>query len=134
MTEGDIERRIAVIKRELSSLGPLRRGSLTRQFNVCGNPTCRCKSDPSQRHGPYYQLSFTHNGKSTSQFVREQELPEVQQQVRNYERLRALVDEWVALGAERAQLQRAAQKAISTAKNRPSTRRSLSNRARRAQK
>lgn len=134
MTERDIDQRIAAIKRELSTLGPLRRGSLTRQFNVCGNPTCRCKADPSQRHGPYYQLSYTHSGKSTSQFVREQELAEVQAQVRNYERLRALVDEWVGLGTERAQLQRAAQKTISTAKNRAPRRRSLGNRQRRAQK
>jgi len=133
MTERDIDQRIAAIKRELCALGPLRRGSLTRQFNICGNPSCRCKTAPSQRHGPYYQLSYTHNGKSTSQFVRQPDLAEIQEQVRNYKRLRALVDEWVGLGTERAQLQRAVPQTISTASRTPS-RRSLGNRQRRAQK
>lgn len=134
MTERDIDQRIAAIKRELSALGPLRRGSLTRQFNLCGNPTCRCKAHPSQRHGPYYQLSYIHNGKSTSQFVRQPELAQTQEQVQNYERLRALVDEWVDLGTERALRQRAMQKTISTAKIRASPRRSPANRQRGAQK
>jgi len=46
------------IKAELAALGEMRPGSLSRQYNVCGKPNCRCK-DPQnpQRHGPCYQLS-----------------------------------------------------------------------------
>jgi len=106
MTEREIEHRIAAIKRELAALGPLHPGSISRQYNVCGNPTCRCKADPSQRHGPYYQLSYGHQKKSSSRFVRESDLAAVEQQLRNYERLRALVDEWVGLDIERARLLR----------------------------
>ena len=84
MTEREIEQRIVAIKREISSLGPLRPGSLSRQYNVCGNPTCRCKADPAQRHGPYYQLSYKHQKKSTSEFVREPDVAQVEQQLRNY--------------------------------------------------
>ena len=40
-----LEKRIETIKRNLSALGDMRPGSLSTQFNVCGNPTCRCK-DP----------------------------------------------------------------------------------------
>jgi hypothetical protein len=130
MTEREIEHRIAAIKRALCALGPLRPGSLSRQYNVCGNPTCRCKADPPQRHGPYYQLSYTHRRKSSSQFVREPELAEVEQQLRNYERLRTLVDEWIQLGIERARLRRALHQQQSTAKNHRSQRRSLGNRPR----
>lgn len=114
MNERDIEHRIAAIKREISALGPLRPGSISRQYNVCGSPICRCKADPSQRHGPYYQLSYTHQRKSTSEFVREQDLPELHEQLRNYERLRALVDEWIGLAIQHAKLVRQARK--STAK------------------
>jgi hypothetical protein len=106
MTEREIDQRIAAIKRELLLLGPLHPGSLSRQYNVCGNPTCRCKADPSQRHGPYYQLSYSHQQRSSSRFVREPDLGEVKQQLKNYERLRALVEEWVGLGIERARLLR----------------------------
>ena len=118
MTEREIDKRIAAIKTELAALGPLHPGSITRQYNVCGNPTCRCKADPAQRHGPYYQLSYAHRRKSTSRFIREADLAEVKQQLRNYERLRALVEEWVALSTERARLLRAVRKQQSTGKNR----------------
>lgn len=117
MTERDIEHRIAAIKHELAALGPLHPGSLSRQYNVCGSPSCRCKADPPQRHGPYYQLSYTHHKKSSSRFVRKQDLAEVEQQLRNCERLRSLVDEWIGLDIERARLLRTPPITISTAKN-----------------
>ena len=110
MTVRQIDQRIAAIKSEIGSLGPLRPGSLSRQYNVCGNPTCRCKADPAQRHGPYYQLSYTHQKNSSSQFVRAAELADVELQLSNYQRLRALVDEWVGLGIERAKALRDAEK------------------------
>lgn len=95
-----LDKRIADIKAELAALGPLRPGSLSQQYNVCGNPRCRCKADPPQKHGPYYQLSYTFRGKSHSDFVRRDALPQVQAHIRNYETLRALVDEWIALSLE----------------------------------
>jgi len=134
MTAREIEHRIAAIKRELATLGPLHPGSLSRQYNVCGNPTCRCKADPPQRHGPYYQLSYTHQKKSSSRFVRESDLAAVEQQLRNYERLRALVDEWIGLAIERARPLRALPVKKSTTKNRRSERASLGNPRRTAAK
>lgn len=116
MTEREIDKRITAIKSELAALGPLHPGSISRQYNVCGNPTCRCKADPAHRHGPYYQLSYAYQRKSTSTFVREPDLAAVEQQLRNYERLRALVDEWVGLSIERARLLRALRNQKSTGK------------------
>lgn len=115
MTAREIDHRIAAIKRELCSLGPLRPGSITRQYNVCGRPSCRCKADPPKRHGPYYQLSYTHQRKSSSEFVREQDLQEVQRQLDHYGRLRALVDEWIGLEIQAARLARAARKSSARA-------------------
>jgi uncharacterized protein DUF6788 len=134
VTEREIDHRITAIKQELASLGPLHPGSISRQYSVCGNPTCRCKADPAQRHGPYYQLSYGHRRKSTSTFVREPDLAAVEQQLRNYERLRALVDEWVGLSIERARLLRALRKQKSTAKIRGATSLSRGNRRRVAHK
>ena len=125
MTEREIDDRIATIKKALSALGPLHPGSISRQYNVCGGPNCRCKADPAQRHGPYYQLSYAYRRKSTSTFVREADLPGLHQQLRNYERLRALVQEWVDLSTERARLARALRKRQSTAKKRRPTQLSL---------
>ena len=40
-----LEEHIQRIKTELASLGDMRPGSLSKQFNVCGKAGCRCK-DP----------------------------------------------------------------------------------------
>jgi len=115
-----IQRRIEQIKAELAQLGPLRPGHLSQQYNVCGTPGCRCKDDPPRKHGPYYQLSYTWQRKSHSEFVRLENLAAVRQQLTNYQRLRTLVDEWIALGLNAAHLQRYSESASS--KPRPKTR------------
>jgi hypothetical protein len=93
-------RRIEEIKKQLIALGDLRPGSLSQQYNVCGKPDCRCKADPPEKHGPYYQLGWTRKGKSTTRFVRPPDLPEVRRELKNYERLQALMKRWVDLSME----------------------------------
>lgn len=95
-----LEARITTIKAAIMGVGALRPGTLSAQYNVCGKPGCRCKADPPQKHGPYYQVSFTWQGKSHSEFVRRDEVAAVRRQVRNYQRLRALVDAWIAAALE----------------------------------
>lgn len=95
-----LQRRIEKIKTELVSLGNLRPGSLSEQYNVCGKSGCRCKADPTQRHGPYYQLGWTRKRKSTTRFVRRPNLSEVRRQLKTYKRLQSLVDRWIALSIQ----------------------------------
>ena len=99
-----LESQIEKVKRELVRLGDLRPGSLSQQYNVCGNPNCRCKEDPSKRHGPYHQLSFTRNGRSRTKFVKKPQVSELKRQLKNYARLRTLVDRWIELSSELCQL------------------------------
>ncbi|HAM49506.1 MAG TPA: hypothetical protein DCP92_01950 [Nitrospiraceae bacterium] len=82
-----IDKRIEKIKQELTELGELRPGSLSKQYNVCGKATCKCK-DPEapQRHGPYYQISYGRKGKSSSAFVRLESLADVKKQLANLSR------------------------------------------------
>ena len=108
MNYSAIEQRIEAIKRRLTKLEPMHPGSLSEQYNVCGKPRCRCK-DPKKprRHGPYFQLGFTWRGKSTSRFVRKNDLARVKHQLKNYQRLRELTDEWIELSMEFAKLAKA---------------------------
>jgi hypothetical protein len=99
-----LERKIAKLKARLLALGDLRPGSLSEQYNVCGTPGCQCKADPPRKHGPYYQVSFTWQGRSKSQFVRREHVPTVRRQLRTYQRLRALMDEWIVAGLELSRL------------------------------
>lgn len=99
--------RIHRIKQELLALGDMRPGSLSQQYNVCGKPTCRCK-DPHhpRKHGPYYQLSYTHRGKSTTEFVTRDRVAEVRRQLANYARFRRLTEEWVTVSLQVARRRR----------------------------
>ena len=99
-----LEAQIEKLKQAIVRLGDLRPGKLSQQYNVCGKADCRCKADPPQKHGPYYQLSFTRSGKSSTHFVRKEDLAVVRQQLRNYQRLRELIDRWITLGMELSRL------------------------------
>jgi hypothetical protein len=107
----EIARHIQAIQHRLTQQGPMHPGSLGEQYNVCGKAGCRCK-DPKkpQRHGPYYQLSYTWRGKSTTRFVRPEQVASMQRKVSNYKRFRELVNEWVDLEVEREQAERAQEK------------------------
>ncbi len=95
--EAQLERQIEKVKRDLAALGDLRPGSLSTQYNVCGTPGCRCKADPPKKHGPYYQVSFSRKGKSSSKFVKKEDLPAIRKQLKNYERMKELMDRWIDL-------------------------------------
>lgn len=89
-----IERRIEKIKVELIVLGALRPGSLTRQYK-----------DPHSRSGPYYQLSYTRDMKSRTDYIPRDRVREVRRLIRNYKRFKALTTEWVDLSIEQSRLQ-----------------------------
>ena len=102
----ELQQRINRLKAQLGEMGPMRPGSLSRQYNVCGKPGCRCK-DPKKprRHGPYYQLNYVYGGKKTSEFVRPQNLKQVRTQLANSQRFRRLTDQWVGSALKLARLQ-----------------------------
>jgi hypothetical protein len=113
-----LEKKISRIKAKLMKLGDLRPGSVSKQMNVCGTPGCACKTDPAKRHGPYYSLSYRLKGRSSSCFVRREEVDVVREQTATYARLRALVADWIELGTELSVLRLHAQR-----KDQPKTRR-----------
>jgi hypothetical protein len=99
-----LEAQIAQIKAQLQQQGAMRPGSLSRQYNVCGKPGCRCK-DPKhpRRHGPYYQLNYVYRGKKTSQFIRREILHQVRTELANYKQFRRLTEQWIGLALQVAQ-------------------------------
>ena len=92
------EKRIETIKMELLKIGEMRPGSLNPQLTVCGTPGCAC-ADPKEpkKHGPYFQLSYVHQGKSTTQFIPKEFVPVISSQLKNYKTFKALTAEWVTL-------------------------------------
>ena len=76
-------------------------GSINTQYNVCGNPNCACKNKENpKKHGPYYQLSYSNKGRSTTKFIKEEELKTIRKQVENYKKFKEMNAELVNLNVE----------------------------------
>ena len=88
-----IERRIGRIREALQEIGPMRPGSLTRQYR-----------DPKERKGGYWQISYTRQMKSRTEYVRREWVAETRRQISTYKRFKRLVDQWVDLSIEHSQL------------------------------
>ena len=90
------ERAIQRVKKELAEMGPVLPGSLSEQWNVCGTPGCQCKDrHHPKKHGPYYQLSFTVAGKSSTLFVQKEDVGEVRRRLKRYQHFKTLTTDWV---------------------------------------
>jgi len=95
---GRLEEEIVKIKQEMSGLGAMHPGSVSRQYQVCGNPACRCmdKKRP-QRHGPYYKLAYVYRGKPVCRFVRADCVNTLKARLVTYKKFRSLMDKWIEL-------------------------------------
>ena len=88
-----IEQRIDRIKRTLLEIGPMRPGSLTRQYK-----------DPQHHAGAYWQISYTRRMKSRTEYVRREWVKELRRQIATHRRFKRLVDQWIDLGIEHSRL------------------------------
>ena len=88
-----IERRIDRIKRALLEIGPMRPGSLTRQYK-----------DPQHHTGAYWQISYTRRMKSRTEYVRREWVKELRRQIVTHKRFKRLVDQWIDLSIEHSRL------------------------------
>jgi hypothetical protein len=88
-----IERRIDRIKRALLEIGPMRPGSLTRQYK-----------DPQHQAGAYWQISYTRRMKSRTEYVHREWVKEIRRQTATHKRFKRLVDQWIDLSIEHSRL------------------------------
>ncbi len=88
-----IEKRIEEIKSELLGIKEMRPGSLTRQYK-----------DPKSQTGAYYQLSYTLDMRSRTEYIRKAWVKDIRRQVKRYKRYKQLNAEWVALSIEHSKL------------------------------
>ena len=88
-----LDQQIEQIKLELQKLGPMRPGSLSKQYRL-----------PQQQVGPFYQLSYTHQMKGHTRYVRPQFVSEVREQIEEYKKFKKLTSRWVTLAIARCQL------------------------------
>lgn len=91
-----IEQRIECLLGKLGGLGPMLPGSISKQWNICGTAGCACKAAKNPiKHGPYYQLSFSVKGRSSTMFIKEGDVAETRRRIKRFKKFRELSFELV---------------------------------------
>ena len=87
-----LDRQIEGIRQAMAGLGPMRPGTLTRQYR-----------NPHNREGGFWQLSYTHQAKSHTEYVRENQVDIVREEVAEFRKFKKLAARWVELALRRSQ-------------------------------
>lgn len=88
-----MQRRYRALAAELVDVGYIAAGSITRRYTRCGNPNCRCRSDPPQMHGPHWQWTAKVDGKTVTRRLTLAEAELYQQWIDNDRQLRAFTSQ-----------------------------------------
>jgi len=109
-----LQRQINQIKHQLMELGDMRPGTLTRQY-----------ADPQRKLGGGYQLSYTYQMKSRTEYVRPAFIRLIQEELQNFKKFKQLTRQWidVALSLSKLKIQIAKDQADQPAADGNSTRR-----------
>src|SRR5258708_20881857 len=87
------DRQIQKIQTQLTQLGPMRPGTLTRQYR-----------QPERQQGAYYQLSYTYQMRSHTEYVPKRQVAMVRKEIAAYQRYKKLTARWIDLDLQRSRL------------------------------
>ncbi len=82
--------RFRELKRDLEQLEYFCKGTVLKRMMKCGKAHCACASDPSKRHGPYYELTYKANGKTINVKLSAEAAPLYQAASQQYRKLKKL--------------------------------------------
>jgi uncharacterized protein DUF6788 len=110
----DQRRRFEELKRELQQVEYFCKGTVLRRMMKCGKAQCACQTDPSKRHGPYFEWTYKANGKTVNVKLSAETAPLYQAASRQYRRLKTVLNRLERLSQtalrHQAQLVRSARK------------------------
>ena len=81
--------KIKKIKSDLLKIGPMRPGNINEQFK-----------NPKEKTGSYYQLNYTHNMKTKTEYIRKSMLVPLREETSEYRKFKALIEQWIELSVE----------------------------------
>jgi hypothetical protein len=87
------EKRIRALLNQMSELGAMRPGTLSVQYR-----------NPAEKKTPFNQLSYTHKGRSRSEYVRPESLATIRREVETYRKFRQLFEQVTDLSLEASRL------------------------------
>jgi len=87
------EKTVRALLARMTELEAMRPGTLSVQYR-----------NPTKKKTPFNQLSYTHKGKSRSEYVRPESLAAVRKEVASYKKFRRLVEKVTDLSLETSRL------------------------------
>ena len=101
-----IEKRIGKLTDDLAHVGTMRPGTLSVQYRK-----------PAEQKHPFRQISYTHKGKSHSEYVRPENVETIQKEIAAYKRFKDIHEQLIELSIQasriRCSLHKTSQKASS---------------------
>ncbi len=88
--------RIARIRKALGEIDHLSSGTLLKRMKTCGKSGCRCATDPTARHGPYYEWGHMRGGKLVHRVVSPEQAALLAGAIANYRQAKKLMQAWQA--------------------------------------
>ena len=88
-----IEKKIAGVKGELMTIGEMRPGSLTYQYQR-----------PKEKKGGFYQISYTYRMKSKTEYVKAEFVQDLKGQIATFKQFKKLIQQWVDLSLRHSQM------------------------------
>ncbi len=86
--------RINELRRSIAALDWLCSGTLSHRTKTCGQPTCHCHTDPTARHGPYFEWTRLERGRLVHRSIAPDQADLLRKAIANFRAIRALLRRW----------------------------------------
>ena len=98
------QNRYRQLAERIAEIGFIAAGSITHRHTRCGKPTCHCRAEPPQLHGPYWQWTAKIDGKTVTRRLTPADAQRYQQWIANDRQLRALIDQMRQVAAKATEM------------------------------
>jgi len=82
--------RFSELRRDLEYLEYFCKGTVLKRMMKCGKAHCACASDPTKRHGPYFELTYKASGKTVNVKLSPEAAPLYRAASQQYRKLKIL--------------------------------------------
>ena len=89
-----VNSRIDQLRNRIGRIELICSGTLLERTKVCGKPNCRCATDPSAEHGPYYEWRRREQGRLRHRIVTADEARRIRSAQDAYQLLLRLLATW----------------------------------------
>jgi hypothetical protein len=100
-----LEQQYRTLASELTAMGYVLQGSITKRWMSCGKLACRCTDDPEARHGPYYAWTYKRAGKTVCTYLSAEHTAICAEWIANNRRLERIIRQMRTISRRLAQLE-----------------------------